>query len=118
MKKTPIQRKAGWIREIQSLYLEEHILKMFHARLNQVGMQDCNNESVVLDMKLLKYDRDMMRYILEFIGHAKTIINFACACRRTFEVFKQANANNELIKRLARDLGLIIFVSPINNLFI
>ena len=116
-RKKTLTEKAEWMREEENLYLEEEILELFRGRLNQVGVEedeDCNEGRVDLKFCNLKDDRDMMRCILEFIGHAKTIINFACACRLTSEVFKQANANNELVKRLARDLGLIVFVLPSN----
>ena len=119
-RKKTLTEKAEWIREEEGLYLEEEILELFRGRLNQVGVEDDTEDGkdeCVVDLKFcnLKDDRDMMRYILEFIGHAKTIINFACACRLTSEVFKQANANNELVKRLARDLGLVVFVLPANH---
>ncbi|KAG2393777.1 hypothetical protein C9374_007308 [Naegleria lovaniensis] len=67
-----------------------------------------DNIRLTLDLKPLSNQYDMLYCIMMFIGDPKTLYNFSIACRTFYEMFQHKNTHHELIKRLARDLGVIV----------
>ena len=102
---------ASFIRESENFELENSILSLCYNKLNSQNSVTVNSscETPSLNHCNLKENMDMLTVILEFIGDAKTLKNFAMSSHFFSEAFQQANTNHILFKRLMKDFGLIAY---------
>ncbi|EFC40919.1 predicted protein [Naegleria gruberi] len=96
-------------RETCNIEWDDNLLDAFRKMLYSIDSIIDHTESPFINLSPLVNSHDMIYCILEFIGNVKTLFNFAISCHDFYEIFKQANKNNLLLKRIVKDIGIVYF---------